>query len=98
MIKFIYITTLEDYNTAIKTLCACPELAMDTETYALKQYGSRASALDPHTGRISLLQLKGRKGKTYIFDIIWLTELGADFSVLMKLLQSREYLLLHNAK
>ena len=98
MIKFTYITTLEDYTSAINTLSAYPELAMDTETYALKQYGSKASALDPHTGRISLLQLKGSKGKTYIFDIIWLTELSADFSLLIKLLQSREYLLLHNAK
>lgn len=96
--KFLYVTNQEEMLEGIDVLRASDSLACDTETYALQKYGTKGSALDPHTGRISLLICKGRDTLPVVFDIITLQHYGVDLEALYKLLQAKDYLLFHNAK
>lgn len=97
--EFNYICTIDAYVAALGALKFSPELAADTETYCLPEWeGKGGSALDPHTGRISVLILKGKKTVPYVFDILWLQSLGCDFTGLKDLMLSRKYLLWHNAR
>lgn len=57
-ISWQYITNLSDIPPLINLVKSKPRLALDTETYALYDlYKDKASALDPHTSRIRLIQL-----------------------------------------
>lgn len=96
--QFQYITTLEQYNSALEHLHHSEELSADTETYALPEWGEKGSALDPHTGRISLLILKGRRTPPFVFDILHLQSLNCDWTPLQSLLSSRKFILFHNGK
>lgn len=100
MTKYEYVTQVDQYVEAIEYLTQFNELAADTETYVLPKYKEMGitAALDPHSSRISIFILKGRKGKTILLDIILLSRAGADFSLLKTLLETREYSLWHNAK
>lgn len=94
---FDYCRTQKELDAAIKNLSQSPRLAIDTETYARPEWGTKGSALDCHTGAISLMILKG-EGKPVIVDVLYLQETQADFSELKELLFSRDYLLFHNAR
>jgi len=95
---FAYIRTNEEYLEAISILTLSEELALDTETYALPEWKNKGSALDPHTGRISLIILKGRDTIPYVLDVLWLQHECVDFSLLEDLLLSRDWLLMHNTR
>lgn len=97
--NYKYVTTPIEYKAALKELSAANEVAADTETYCLPEWeGKGGSALDPHTGRVSLLILKSRESSPYVFDILWLQHYQVDFTLLKDLLESVEYSLWHNAK
>lgn len=98
MLKFNYVQTKEQYLRAIHTLSKESTLAADTETYALPEWGDKGGALDPHTGRISLVILIGRNSLPFVFDILCLQEELEDFKLLQDLLQSKEYIIFHNGK
>ncbi len=55
-ISFYYLTTKSDVNKLISIIKEnkLDIIALDTETYALKKYRDKASALDPHTSKIRL--------------------------------------------
>ena len=95
---FYYVTTLEEYEDSISELHKKPELALDTETYVLPKYRhfKKASATDPHTGRISLVVLKGRTTPVFIFDIIKLEQQEYDRSCMYDLLLTRDRLIGQN--
>jgi hypothetical protein len=89
MVDFNYITEPISYNNAISSLGSATELALDTETMALNKTGS---ALDPFTGRISLLILQAPESDPYIFDLLWLEHFQVDYQPLKELLLNRTVL------
>ena len=97
-VKFDYIKTKIKYVQSLALLKGEEQLVIDTETYALPEYGLKGSALDPHTGRISLMILKGRTTIPQVLDILCLEKEETDFDLLKDLLYSREWLLFHNSR
>jgi DNA polymerase I-like protein with 3'-5' exonuclease and polymerase domains len=98
-LKFEYVTTPQQYLDCLRVLGQSTCLAADTETYCLPEWeGKGGSALDPHTAKISLLILKGKKTIPYVLDILWLEEHQVDFEPLKQLLLNIEYTLWHNAR
>ena len=95
--EYLYVTNQLEFESSL-SLLEGDALACDTETYALPKYGAKGSALDPHTGRISLLICKSRIQQPVIYDIIWLKHLDVCLSSLFDILRSKDYLLLHNAR
>jgi hypothetical protein len=60
--------------------------------------GRGGSALDPHTGRISLVIVQHLNQIPIIFDLVCLEALGYDPELLVKALDTAEYLLGANIK
>lgn len=76
---FAYIINLQDYQLACRDLYGAKRLAIDTETCVRPEWLTKGgSALDPHTGRISLLIVQKPKGIPYVFDLFHLEEAGYD--------------------
>lgn len=89
--NFFLIATLPEYSEACQKLKGCSRLAIDTETYVLPEWENKGgSALDPHTGRISLLIAKPDDLPTFIFDLFLLTKLNYSPLELVDTLQSVE--------
>jgi len=87
--NFTYVTTINDYTDACKTLYSSPRLAVDTETYVLPEWSLKGgSALDPHTGSISLVIIKNDSLPPFIFDLLHLKALDYDSSLLIDTLES----------
>lgn len=88
----------------VRELESQPRLAADCETYTLPKWnhrvakGRQGSALDPHTGRVSILGAQGDTGRPVIFDILALEAQGCDLTPLRDLLVSREYVVGMNFK
>ena len=75
-----------------------PRLALDTETRRLSEYlADPQASLCPHRGRISLLQLRGDQGPTYVFDVLVLEERGWNWEGMAEFLSNR-LLVMANAK
>lgn len=71
---------------------------MDTETAGIAPYDTvEGSALCPHMGRISLLQIRAG-AQTVIFDILLLERQGWDWEEMSEALASREALIFANAQ
>lgn len=86
---FTYVTTLEEYAQACSFLFSSPRLAVDTETYVLPEWSLKGgSALDPHTGSISLVIIKNDSSTPFIFDLLHLKALNYDPNLLVKTLES----------
>ena len=98
MNNFLYVTNQQQFNDAVQLLAGADALACDTETYALPKYGTKGSALDPHTSRIALLILKSKESVPVVFDILWLDHNQVDLQSSHELINTCSYLLLHNAK
>jgi hypothetical protein len=98
MNKFLYVTNPQQFQDAVYLLADADSLACDTETYALPKYGTKGSALDPHTGRIALLILKSRESVPVVFDILWLKKQSVELEPLHEQIRRKNYLLYHNAK
>ena len=95
--EYLYVTNQSEFDASL-SLLEGDALACDSETYALPKYGAKGSALDPHTGRISLLICKSKTQQPIIYDIIWLEHLEVCLSPLFNILRSKDYLLMHNCK
>ena len=91
MHHFEYITDVEGYEYALDHLKSAQRLAIDSETMCLPEWQKRGgSALDPHTGQVSLLILYADYLKhPFILDIVHLQEKGADFTALEFLLLAK---------
>jgi hypothetical protein len=90
--EYYYVCTIEDYETEIAKLQSYDsELALDAETYTLREWQGRGgTAFCPHTGRMSLLILKARQSlKPIIFDLIILERLGYDRRLMYNLLNTK---------
>lgn len=98
MTHFKYVVDKTGLDEGLNILAESNCLACDTETYALPKYGSKGSALDPHTGRISLLILKGRDTPPVVFDILHLAAAQVNLEPLHQLVKKKNYLLFHNAR
>lgn len=108
MTDFTYVRTIQEYKEALNTIkedliqqinVNLPaRLACDSETYALSEYKSKGSALDPHTGRISVLIIKTDNSVPFLFDIVCLSQVEADFSKLEELFKVVDYSLWQNTK
>ena len=86
---FTYVTTIHDYITACNTLYSSPRLAVDTETYVLPEWSLKGgSALDPHTGSISLVIIKNDSLPPFIFDLLHLKALDYNPNLLIETLES----------
>jgi len=98
--EFVYVTERDEYCLFVDHLESFEELAGDSETYTLPQYRhlKGASALDPHTGRISVLTLQGRDDVPIVFDILLLERNGYNPQLMHDLLVSRKKLIFHNAQ
>lgn len=97
--KFNYIRTVQEYQEALPLIKKGEPLALDTETMCRPEYEGRGgSALDPHTGRISLVITLTRGGIPQIFDLLCLEHEGYDPSALVKALDDATYLLGANIK
>ena len=65
-----YIQTPSELKQLEKELQSQTLIALDTETYALSEhYGEKASALDPHTSRIRLVQIAWEGGIAQVVDV-----------------------------
>ena len=95
---FNYVRHKEEYLQALEDLALEESLACDSETYALPELKSKGSALDPHTGRISLFIAKGRETKPYVFDFLWLNSWGCDYEGFKELLCRKRYLIFQNGR
>ena len=95
---YLYITNQQEFDEALSLLTPGEPLAKDTETYALPEFGARGSALDPHTGRISILIIKARESIPLVFDIVWLEHNKVNLQPLHDVLLNAQYLLAQNAK
>ncbi len=95
---FLYCNDLGTYRTGVLSL-GCEPLALDTETMVRPEYEGRGgSALDPHTGRVSLVIVQHLNQIPIIFDLVCLEVLGYDPEPLVKALDAAEYLLGANIK
>ena len=87
--NFAYITNLQDYPLACRDLYDAKRLAVDTETCVRPEWLTKGgSALDPHTGRISLLIAQKPKGIPYVFDLFHLEAAGYNPQELIDTLES----------
>ncbi|TEX51489.1 MAG: hypothetical protein B7C55_05290 [Actinomycetales bacterium mxb001] len=92
MSKFFYINNLSDYKDACEQLNTGERLAIDTETYVKPEWVNKGgSALDPHTGTISLLIAKQEKNFPFVFDILCLTLLDYNPNLLIQALSASKY-------
>lgn len=92
MSEFYYINNLLDYESACNQLNTGERLGIDTETYVKPEWVDKGgSALDPHTGSISLLIAKQEREIPFVFDIITLSSLDYNPSLLIKVLSGAEY-------
>lgn len=68
-LDFFYINREEDLARLHKVvpISSLSYIALDTESYALTEYGSKANALDPYTSRVRLISLH-IDGETYVID------------------------------
>lgn len=108
--SYIYIKTPKQADKFCKLLEGCQELAHDCETYCLPEWVGKfrvnkddQGALNPHTGRISLFMLQGRKDKTQvtpviIFDFIELTKQDWDFTPLFNVCAAAHSIVAHFAQ
>lgn len=95
---FLYCNDLGTYHTGVLSLGREP-LALDTETMVRPEYEGRGgSALDPHTGRVSLVIVQREGHLPIIFDLLCLESAGYDPEPLVKALDTAEYLLGANIK
>jgi hypothetical protein len=98
---FSYITEVDDLKAALGTLTGGP-LALDTETYALSEWGAKGSALDCHTGGIALIILLERQQpKPLVIDYFILKEsphISEVNQLLIDTLNNAEYLIGANLK
>jgi hypothetical protein len=86
---FEYITSLEPYAAACRFLFGSQRLAVDTETCVREQWlTKKGSALDPHTGRISLIIIQKPKSLPYVFDLFHLEAAGYNPRMLIDVLES----------
>lgn len=86
---FEYITTLDAYSAACKFLFGSQRLSVDTETCVREQWlTKKGSALDPHTGRISLIIIQKPKSLPYVFDLFHLEAAGYNPQMLIDVLES----------
>lgn len=93
---FEYVTTSEQLNKAVEALGNGQRLAIDTETYTLKEYESlcgNEGRVSPHTGRIALIALKSDTSISYVFDLIWLEHNNYNPQVLIDLIKQAEYII-----
>jgi DNA polymerase I-like protein with 3'-5' exonuclease and polymerase domains len=94
-----YVTEPTQYLQALKALEGSERLALDTETNVQKEWETKGgSALDPHTGEVSLLIVSKPKERPFIFDNHWLRHHGVDFSPLFNILTAAEYFIGANLK
>lgn len=109
---FIYITSpsiaeqtddsvlcTSNFMRAIEVLTRSTELALDTETYVVKELkGKVPKALDPHTSNVSLMALKSAPAEpTLVFDFLALENEPGFKDAMLTLLSTRKYLLAQNA-
>lgn len=73
-LSFEYIQEAHELPQMIQALSEFNCLAVDTETRALWELGAFASALDPHSARISLIQINTRNGDPWVVDALLLGE------------------------
>ena len=86
---FEYITSLDAYSTACRFHFGSQRLAVDTETCVREQWlTKKGSALDPHTGRISLIIIQKPKSLPYVFDLFHLEAAGYNPQMLIDVLES----------
>ena len=86
---FEYITSLDAYSAACRFLFGSQRLAVDTETCVREQWlTKKGSALDPHTGRISLIIIQKPKSLPYVFDLFHLEAAGYNPQMLIDVLES----------
>lgn len=99
-IEFLYITTDKDYRKILGELPKSVPVALDCETMVRPEYEtSGGSALDPHTGRISLIIiLPLGYDKPVIFDLLHLEASGYDKELLIEYLENSEFILGANIK
>lgn len=99
-IEFLYITTDKDYRKILGELPKRVPVALDSETIVRPEYEtSGGSALDPHTGRISLIIILPRGyDKPVIFDLLHLEADGYDKELLIAYLEQCEFILGANIK
>ena len=70
-ISWFYLTNKSDITELLSILNDKSTLALDTETYPLSHLSPNASALDPHTSKIRLVQLNYIGNKIpYIVDVL----------------------------
>ena len=93
-VDFYHVVNEEDLQTLIGIVSVSKYVALDTETIALhKEFGSRASALNPRTARIRLIQLC-MGDHPYIVDVTKLDALP-----LIKALKNKSIIkIFHNKK
>lgn len=93
-----YVKEEESALEQIDILDKFEDLAADSETHVKPEYRhlKGASALDPHTGRMSLLTLQGRDQRPVIFDLLLLERAEWNRYPLYKLLKTRRRLIMHN--
>jgi hypothetical protein len=98
--EFIYVTTNEGYVRILSELPKGRQLALDSETMVRPEYEtSGGSALDPHTGRISLIIIQPRDyAQPVIFDLLHLEADGYDKQLLIDYLEACEFILGANIK
>lgn len=86
---FEYITSLDAYSAACSFLFGSQRLAVDTETCVREEWlTKKGSALDPHTGRISLIIIQKPKSLPYVFDLFHLEAAGYNPQMLIDVLES----------
>jgi hypothetical protein len=99
-IAFQYVTSTEAYVNCLSSLPKGLQVALDTETMCRPEYeGKGGTALDPHTGRISLIIILARGYvEPIIFDLLLLEADDYDPQLLVDYLESCEFILGANIK
>ena len=96
-VNFVYCESAWEYEQALEALWGARRLALDIETYGPEPYADdRDAAVDPHRGRISLIQLKADGGPVYVLDWLRLRD-GVSWEPLLGLLKGAEQVVIHNA-
>jgi 3'-5' exonuclease len=103
---FTYINDLSNYASSCIAINESPRVALDSETYTkpqfnTPQYAAKDLRTNPHTGRVSLLQVMldpSVGGTLFIFDLVCLEALGYDPFLLHAALSKVGYIVAQNAK
>jgi hypothetical protein len=81
-LKFTYLRDTQDYARACQQISISPRVALDSETYTLPEFNNQLYAAsdlrtNPHTGRVSLLQIMLDAtvgGELFVFDLVCLEQ------------------------